>query len=469
METRLSFTSALELARLIRDKAVSPVEVVEASLRRIENLNPTLNCFCFTYPDEALDKARAAERAVMRNQPLGALHGVPIAIKDLTPTRGKRTTRGSYIHEHDVPNHDAVIVERLFAAGGIMVGKTTTPEYAHTFSTQSPLGGVTRNPWNLEHIPGGSSGGSAVAVATGCVALAEGSDMGGSVRTPASFSGIVGLKPSFGRIPFDILPSQFDQTCHFGPLVRSVDDAALFLKVTQGPDDRDIQSQVSPSEVQIPASTALQGRRIAFSRGLGYCAIDADVEKNFLVAIERLRDQGAVVEEVDPGLSPEYEASGWAHWEVYYASLLGEYLKKWRDKMDPTLVEFIERGLRIPATELKKVEFIRTELWRKLRPIFASHEALLCPTTALPAPRIGETEFGEVDEQGQYHGLELTFPFNLVGQCPALAMPTGLTSTGLPTSIQIVGRRYDDVGVLGIGAALEKLLPAMPRPSIALG
>ena len=207
METRLSFTSALGLARLIRDKDVSPVEVVEASLHRIENLNPTLNCFCFTYPHEALDKARAAGRAVMRGEPLGALHGVPIAIKDLTPTLGKRTTKGSYIHEHDVPGHDAVVVERLLAAGGIMVGKTTTPEYAYTFVTQSPLWGVTRNPWSLEHIPGG---GCAVAVATGCVALAEGSDMGGSVRTPASFSGVVGLKPSFSRIPFDILPSQFD-------------------------------------------------------------------------------------------------------------------------------------------------------------------------------------------------------------------------------------------------------------------
>jgi Asp-tRNA(Asn)/Glu-tRNA(Gln) amidotransferase A subunit family amidase len=220
--------------------------------------------------------------------------------------------------------------------------------------------------------------------------------------------------------------------------------------------------------VQIPTATALQGRRIAFSRGLGYCVIDADVEKNFLAVIELLRDQGAVVEEVDPGLSSAYEASGWSHWDLYFASLLGEHLKKWRDKMDPALVECIERGLRVPATELKKVEFIRTELWHKLRPIFVSHEALLCPTTALPVPRIGETEFGEIDEQGQYHGLELTFPFNLVGQCPALALPTGLTSTGLPTSIQILGRRYDDVGVLGIGAACEKLLPPVPRPSIAL-
>jgi Asp-tRNA(Asn)/Glu-tRNA(Gln) amidotransferase A subunit family amidase len=468
METNLSFTSALDLAKLISDRQVSPVEVIEASLERIERLNPILNCFCFVYPEEAMERARAAEKALQSGKPIGALHGVPIAIKDLTPTRGKRTTKGSFIHEHDVPEHDAVIVERLLAAGAIMVGKTTTPEYAHTFVTQSPLWGVTRNPWNLDHIPGGSSGGSAVAVATGCVALAEGSDMGGSVRTPASFSGIVGLKPSFGRIPFDILPSQFDQTCHFGPLARSVDDAALFLSVTQGPDDRDIQSQASPSQVLIPALVALEGKRIAFSRGLGYCTVDAEVEKNFLAAIEILRNNGAIVEEVDPGFSPLYEASGWSHWDAYFAAMLGEQLAEWREKMDPALVEFIESGQKLSAMELKKIEFIRTELWQKLRPILAQFDVLMCPTTALPAPRIGETEFGQIDEQGQFHGLELTFPFNLVGQCPALALPSGFTSRGLPTSVQIVGRRYDDVTVLGIGAALEKLLPPLAHPPMAL-
>ncbi len=205
------------MARLVRSKELSPVDLVRNALARIDEVNPALNCFCFSFPEEALEKARASEAAVTAGGDLGPLHGVPFAIKDLTPTRGKRTTLGSYVYEDWVPDFDAVVVQRMTAAGGIMVGKTTTPEFAHSGFCHSPLWGVTRNPWNPKRTPGGSSGGSGAAVASGCVPLAEGSDMGGSVRIPAALCGIVGLKPSFGRIPFEILPirtsGQFRSQC----------------------------------------------------------------------------------------------------------------------------------------------------------------------------------------------------------------------------------------------------------------
>ncbi|HEX6092539.1 MAG TPA: amidase, partial [Dongiaceae bacterium] len=191
----LCYTPATELAARIRDRKLSPVELMKNTLARIEAVNPKLNCFCFVYPEEALAKARAAEQAVMEGRILGPLHGVPIAIKDLTPTKGKRTTLGSYTHENWVPDRNAVIVDRLDAAGAIMVGKTTTPEFAYSSFTESPLWGITRNPWDPGKTPGGSSGGSGAAVGSGCVPLAEGTDMGGSVRIPAAWCGIVGLKP----------------------------------------------------------------------------------------------------------------------------------------------------------------------------------------------------------------------------------------------------------------------------------
>src|SRR5499433_2877999 len=259
----LCYTPATVLARRIAARKLSPVEVVKNALARIDAVNPKLNCFCFVYPEEALKAARAAERAVKAGRKLGPLHGVPVAIKDLTPTKGKRTTLGSYTHEHSVPEHDAAVVEKLRAAGAILVGKTTTPEFAYSSFTESPLWGATRNPWNPERTPGGSSGGSGAAVASGCVPLAEGTDMGGSVRIPAAWCGVVGLKPSLGRIPLDILPSAFDNISHFGPLARTIDDARLFLAAAQGPDERDIQSIGTPLDLDGPISTSLEGMRLA--------------------------------------------------------------------------------------------------------------------------------------------------------------------------------------------------------------
>jgi Asp-tRNA(Asn)/Glu-tRNA(Gln) amidotransferase A subunit family amidase len=428
----LSYTPATELARRIRYEEVSPVEVIENSLARIDEVNPTLNCFCFTYPDEALEKAHAAERAVASGAALGPLHGVPIAIKDLTPTRGKRTTMGSRVYEHWVPDFDAVIVEKLLAAGAIMVGKTNTPEFAYATFTESR-----------------------------CVPLAEGSDMGGSVRMPASFCGIVGLKPSFGRIPFTILPSQFDSLSHFGPLARTVGDAALFLSVTQGPDERDIQSLSPALDIPIPPPADIGELRLAFSMDFGYYAIDPDVEANTEAALEAFRDLGAKVEHVKLGWSREINDAFYEHWCVYLAAFFGDHLAEWRDQMDPEVVKLIEQGLAMKAVDFKRLEFVRTEQWKKLAPVLSRYDALLCPTMSVPAPRTGLTEFDFIseDESGRFQALDLTAPFNFVSQCPALSVPSGFTKDKLPTGLQIVGQRFDDITVLRIGRALEMARP----------
>src|SRR5579871_5253763 len=397
----LCYMPATEMARRISDGRLSPVALIENSLSRIAEVNPKLNCFCFVYPEEARAKAKAAHEAVKAGKPLGPLHGVPFAIKDLTPTKGKRTTLGSYAYEHNVPNEDAPIVEALDKAGGIMVGKTTTPEFAYSSFTESPLWGITRNPWDKTRTPGGSSGGSGAAVASGTVPLAEGSDMGGSVRIPASFCGIVGLKPSFGRIPFTILPSQFDTLSHFGPLARTIDDAALFLDATQGPDERDIQSLKPRLAVPKPMSSDIRGWRLALALDLGFYRVQPEVEKVVREAVAALAARGAVIEEVDLGWRKEMNDAWNAHWCVYLAAFFGDKLAEFRDRMDPNVVAIIETGLNLSARDFKKIEHVRSDMWKKLSPILQRCHALLCPTMAHPAPKVGgkDADYDWVDEQ----------------------------------------------------------------------
>lgn len=468
-DLHLSYTAATDLAARVRRKEISPVEIVSNSLARIEAVNPQLNCFCFIFAEEAMALARAAEAAVVRGDDLGPLHGVPVAIKDFTPTRGKRTTLGSYAFEDWVPNHDALIVERLRDAGAIMVGKTTTPEFAHSSFTRSPLWGITRNPWNPEKTPGGSSGGSAAAVATGCVPLAEGTDMGGSVRIPASFSGIVGLKPSLGRIPMDILPTVFDNISHFGPLTRTVADAALFMSVAAGPADRDIGSLSPAMDFPVPPPADIKGLRFALSIDLGYMAVDPQVEALVRDAAAALVEAGAVVEEVELAWTKQVMDDWFRLWGVYLAAFFADKLETHRERLDPNVVELLEAGLKMDAVAFKRLEIARTEQWLKLAELFREHDALLCPTMALPAQDAegSDSDFDRVDDDGRYHGLDMTCPFNSTGQCPALSVPAGFTSEGLPVGLQIVAHRFEDTMALRIGAALEAVRPwAERKPAI---
>lgn len=459
-KSELCTKSAVELAELIRDREVSPVDVVRASLERIDEVQPQLNCFCFTFHDEALGLAKQAEDAVMRGDELGPLHGVPIAIKDFTPTKGKTTTRGSVCFKDWVPDFDPVIVQRFQNSGAIMVGKTTTPEFAFSSFTRSPLWGHTLNPWDASRTTGGSSGGSGAAVTSYCVPLAEGTDMGGSVRIPAALCGIVGHKPSLGRIPMDILSSVFDSISHFGPLARDVEDAALFLRVAEGPDDADIQSQISPLPLPDPLERDVAGLNIALSPDLGIYHVQSDVLANLHNVADALRAAGARVEEVELGWTPEVVSQWDKLWEVLLAASFADCLEEHRDGMDPVVVGIIERGLAQDAVSYKRIEDFRTWQWSKLAKIFQDFDALICPTMTMGAPdaHTEDKHFNAINEHGKLVGLDMTSPFNNVPQCPAMSVPSGFSNEGLPTAVQIVTRRFDDPMAFRIGAAVEVVM-----------
>jgi len=466
----LCYTPATELQRLYRNGELSPLDVVRNSLERIDEVNPQLNCFCFTYPEEALAAAKAAEHRFASGKPR-PLEGIPIAIKDFTPTRGRVTTRGSRLLQDWVPDWSAVIVERLEGAGAIIVGKTTTPEFATSGFTDSPLWGITRNPWNPARTPGGSSGGSGAAVASGCVPIAEGTDMGGSVRIPAALCGVVGLKPSLGRIPMDIIDTCFDNISHFGPIARSVSDTTLFLDITQGEHPSDIQS-LPRCELSIPAPTDVRGLKFALDVTLGFCAVETGVEANLRTSAEALREVGAEVEEIDLGWDRNIVDMWNGSWGIFmaaaYRRLTDVPLAENRERMSKGLVDLIEAGLGIDAVTAREWEFERSAYWRKLGAVLETHHALLCPTMAITAPPVEnrDWDYGTTNAEGMLECMDMTGAFNYTAQCPALSVPSGFAD-GLPTATQIVARRYDDALALRIGAAIEKAMPwAQLRPPV---
>ncbi len=466
----LCYTPATELIRRYLAREISPVDVVQNSLDRIEQVNGILNCFCFTFPEEALEKAKAAEQLLASGN-ARPLEGIPLAIKDFTPTKGKVTTRGSRLLQDWTPDWNPVLVERLEAAGAIMVGKTTTPEFATSGFTDSPLWGITRNPWDTSRTPGGSSGGSGAAVASGCVPLAEGTDMGGSVRIPAGLCGIVGLKPSLGRIPMDIIDTVYCSISHFGPLARTVNDATLFLDVVQGEHPSDIQS-LSRCQLTHPVSSDVRGMKFALDVSLGFCAVDPGVEANLRATADALGAAGAVIEEIDLGWDSKIVDMWNGTWGVCmaaaYDNLTDVPLDENRERMSEGLVKLIEKGRKIDAVTARKWEFERTRYWHKLGAVLEKHHALLCPTMAITAPPVEmrDWDFGSTNEEGLLNCMDMTGVFNYMAQCPVLSVPSGFVD-GLPTATQIVARRWDDELALRIGAAIEEIMPwAHKQPNI---
>lgn len=453
---------ATVIAAGIRAGEFSAEAVVAESLRRARIVGEALNAFTLLREEAALAAAREADRRAAGGGAAPALLGVPFAAKDLTPTKDDLTTLGSWTRDDWTPAQSALCIRRLEAAGAILIGKTTTPEFAHSSFTASPRWGITRNPWNAARTSGGSSGGSAVAVAAGVVPFAEGTDMGGSVRIPAAFTGIVGLKPSLGRIPMTILPSVFDNISHFGPLARTVEDAAAFMAAAAGPDDEDISSLPLPFSAEKARTGSLAGRRFALSLDLGYYGVDASVEAAILAAADALRAAGAVVEPVEIGWTRAVNDRWYDLWCVFMAAFFGEALAAHRGRMDPLVVALIERGLTMNATAYKKVELLRTEMWHDLAAILSRYDALLCPTCAITAPPAGADDNDYVADlpDGRFRGLDMTCPFNLLPQCPALSVPAGLAGDGLPVGLQVVGRRYADEAVLAAGGAIVAALRA---------
>ena len=474
MGDELLWSSARERAAAVAAGEVSPLELTEAVLARIDTVQSQLTPFAAVWADEARDEARRAADAVAHGEPLGPLHGVPVAVKETTPVAGRPFTMGSLTQASVVADRDGAVVRALRRAGAVIVGSTTSPEFAHALQTDSPLHGPTRNPWQPDLAPGGSSGGSAVAVATGCVPLAEGSDMGGSVRIPASWCGIVGLKPGLGRIPMDVLPGLWDTLSHHGPLARSVDDARLFLAATQGPDEADILSVTTSLDLSGVTSGDVRGLRIGVSIDLGEWWVHPEIAAAVAATAEALADAGAVVEPVDPGLGREDEWLWIRMWGVFMSGYFGHLVDEWADRMDPDVLRLIELGNSMSATEYKRLELGRTETWRKVSAVLAGRDALLCPTMATPpvgATKAARDRFDQPDD-GRYHSPDMTGVFNLVAPCPALSVPCGAhveaPYTGVPIGAQIVGHRWREDTVLRIGRAVEQALwpNALPRPPI---
>jgi Asp-tRNA(Asn)/Glu-tRNA(Gln) amidotransferase A subunit family amidase len=463
--TELYRLSAGALAAGIRDRRFSPVEVLDEILARVEALNPVLNAYCLVRGDDVRGEARRAESAVMRGDELGPLHGVPVSIKDITPTRGIRTTFGSRAFSDHVPEEDAILVERLRAAGALIVGKTNTPEFGNKGVTDSPLFGRTNNPWRLSHSAGGSSGGAAAAVAAGMGPLGDGSDGAGSVRIPASLCGVVGLKPSFGRVP--VWPRNgYETISHHGPLARTTADAALMLSVVAGDDPRDPYT-APPGTSDFVASAReadIAGWPIAFSTDLGAGPVEPVVAAAARAAAQRLADLGATVDERTPDVPDPREAMA-VIWRVSLGTIAHERVLPviGREEMDPHLLELADAAGGITAVEhYRASQLFRHAFFRAMTAFFEDYRLLVTPTLAVaPFPHPAAARPGPTHADGHeidpFLGWLLTYHFNLTGQ-PAISIPCAVTDDGLPLGLQIVGRAGADADVLRAASALEEAL-----------
>jgi len=464
--TELCFTPATKLARLIRERAVSPVEVLAGVLARIEAVNPRVNAYCTVAADQALAAARTSEARVMRGEPLGPLEGVPVSFKDLTATAGIRTTMGSKIFEHHVPAEDALIVQRTRAAGAVIVGKTNTPELGCKGATDNRVFGVTRNPWDLRMISGGSSGGAAAALAAGLAPLAEGSDLAGSIRIPAAVCGVVGLKPGPGRVARYPAPNGYNSMSLNGPMARTVRDTALFFQVLCGPDERDPISLPDTGEDFLAACDQPLGRlRIAWSPDLGYAPVDPEVERIAGEAARVFADLGCMVETAAPKIE-DPEALFISLTAPMRAAGTGQHLAEWRDQMDPLLVSRMSLADGMSAVDLERASIRRTELYRQVQAFLGTYDLLLTPTVALPAFPV-DAPYPPAEVAGRPTASPIgwfpfTFPFNLTGN-PAISVPAGWTAAGLPVGLQIVGRRFAEAAVLRAAAHFEAARPWADR------
>jgi len=467
--TDLCFTPATELAVMIRRRTLSPVEIVDAVLARIEALNPRLNAYLTIDAEGAREQAKAAEAAVMRGETLKPLHGLPVSIKDLEPSAGLRCTYGSKFFEHNIADFDGIVTGRVKAAGGIVLGKTNTPHYGYKDMCDNLIGPPCRNPWQLERTSGASSGGAAAAVAAGLGPLAHGSDGAGSIRIPAALCGVFGLKPSFGRVANWPNADIWAARSHNGPITRTVADAALLLGVMAGPDPRDPTSIDSPPEDYLAAIArpldTLRGLRVAWSVDFGYAPVDPEVRRLTAAAAERFQSFGCEVEAVNPAWDNPRELAS-VMWYVSFAARLGERYDQRPEWFEPSLAEMIEAGRHISGVQHGQAQLARTVFYEQARRFFERYDLLLTPQMPLGAWSVegGPNTIESKPTPSMFDRLNFTFPFNQTGQ-PAASVPCGFTSEGLPVALQIVGRWHADRLVLQAAAACEQAAPwAQTRP-----
>jgi len=458
----LAYRSAVELLALIRTRQISPMELTEACLRRIESLEPALNCFVTLTPELALASARDAEREIMAGQPLRPLHGLPVSVKDLIAVGGVRQTFGSRTCRDHIAESDAPSVARLRAAGACIVGKTTTSEFGCKAAGDSPLTGITRNPWNTGKTPGGSSCGAAASVAAGVTPFALGTDGGGSIREPCALTGLFGIKPQFARVP--VFPAAATPTlAHVGPLARTVRDAALLLAVIAGHDRRDPFSVAEPVPDFVAAcDRPVDGMRVAWSPTLGYAKPAREMVEITEKAVAVLESLGCHVDLVE-NVMAEDPADLWT--AEFYAGIGTRLKQQHRETphlLDPALVAVIDRALAGPLDAYYASVFKRYEFREKMRQFFERYDLLLTPQTPIPAFDVG------IDVPAQFAGRNLctwqfyTYPFNLTGQ-PSATVCAGLAD-GMPVGLQLVGRTLDEYDVVRAAAAFEATQPAR-RPA----
>jgi Asp-tRNA(Asn)/Glu-tRNA(Gln) amidotransferase A subunit family amidase len=466
MDEEIFFLSAGELAARIRRGELSPVKLVDGLFERIRVVDRPVNAYCTLAEQSARAAARHAEQALAAGEPAGPLLGVPVSVKDNIETAGIRTTYGSRVFEGFVPSEDAVCVARLKRAGAIVVGKTSTSEFAAKGVVDPLLFGHTRNPWALDRTVGGSSGGAAAAVAAGMGPLAIGNDQAGSIRVPAAFCGVAGLKPTGGRVPFYPSDNLWDTVFHVGPLARSVADLDLALQVLEGPDGRDPVSQRPPVERwDRRLDDLIRPWRVAWSADLGFGDADLDVRAICWEAFEQLASLGS-------GDTPAVDLSDAL--EAYTilismrrAASTGEVLDEWAPVMDPVVVDYIRSGRSMTSLDLGRGIRRRNALYAAVEAIFDEYDLLVTPTVAVTPFEIGQNNPATVNGQplrSWRHWMCFTFPFNLTGH-PAATVPAGWTDGGLPVGVQIVGPRWADRQVLAACRYLESARPwAHRRP-----
>ena len=449
-----------ELAQLIASRKVSPVELTESCLRQIDALNPTLNAFLTVCGDEAMESAREAEASAGPDTP--PLHGIPIAVKDLEATKGVRTTFGSLVFKDWLPDEDSIIVERLKKAGSIVLGKTNTPEFGESTSTENRLGDDCRNPWDPTRTSGGSSGGSGAALASYMCPLATGSDGGGSIRIPSAFCGVYGIKATHGRVPTrDNGWALFSDP---GPMSRTVRDAALMLNLVSGHDPGDsLAIRSAPPDFTDALDGEVRGLRIAWSSDLGFGVVDPEVLSVTREMAEAFEDMGCELEDATPESGAPFEIFGTiVIVEDYVAS--GVLLKSHPDDLMGYVKSTIEAGSRATGADYARA---MSDLWKfraRMEDFFQTYDLLLLPTTAVPAYRIGQRPREIMGQQVNklWGATPFTASFNLSGN-PAASIPCGFSSDGLPIGLQIVGRGGDEMTVLRASAALERARPWADR------
>ncbi|GGG03957.1 amidase [Paenibacillus abyssi] len=453
-----AFKSALELRNGLLKKEFSAVEVVSASIEAMERTEPVLNAFVTRTPELALEAARACDMAQANNEPLGPLHGLPISIKDLIPVGGVRHTSGSLITKDNIAEFDAPVVERLRKAGACIIGKTTTSEFGCKAVGDSPLTGITRNPWNTGKTTGGSSAGAAASVAAGVTPFAIGTDGGGSARIPASFCGIFGFKGQFGRAP--VYPTAATPTlAHIGPMARTVRDAALLMGAIAGFDGRDPGSVSAPIPDFLAAcDVPVAGMRIAWSPTLGYGRTLPEVAEITEAAAKAFQALGCQVEQVDDIFDKDPVELMQAEYYAGVGTRLNNYLVNSRERFDPAVAGSLDHAMEQRIDDYYNKVFARYALRERLRRFFEQYDLILCPTLPVAAFDTGLNHPPELPERDMVSWVSYTYPFNLTGQ-PAASIPCGFTKEGLPVGLQIVGRTNCETDVFRAASAFEAIQP----------